>query len=79
MYVCMCACVCVHVCTKQNARLTANCWNVYWKVRVVGENCGFSKISQLNIGDKRSPSIIYVGSYLEYYRLQYCHTEINLT
>ena len=29
------------------------------------ENCGLPKISQLNIGDKRSPSIINVGSCLE--------------
>ena len=57
LYVCMHVriCVCVRVCTKQYAQLTANCWNIYWKVRVVGENFGFPKISQPNIGDKEAP------------------------
>jgi hypothetical protein len=82
MYVCMYVCswhMCLLVCTKQYVHLTANCWNVYWKVRVVGENCAFPKVSQPNIGDKRSPCIIYVGSYLEDYRLQYCNTAVILT
>jgi hypothetical protein len=85
MYVCMYACmhvriyVCVRMCTKHYPHLTANCWKVYWKVRVVGENCGIPTVSKPNIGDKRIPCIIYVGSYLEDYRLQYCNTEINPT
>jgi hypothetical protein len=49
VYACMCAYVCAHmyvrVCTKQYAHLTANCWNVYWKVRVVEENCCIPKVS----------------------------------